>query len=190
VSPDPDTMRRPPRPQRRRLIDLSLACRAYLFPGALEAAIVMGAFFFVLHQGGWQCGQVPSIRAPLYLRATTACLSAIVVLQIVNVFLCRSASRSIFSVGILGNRLIWGGVLLEMVLVLLIDYTRLGNFIFGTAPIGMQVWLFVLPFAVALLVAEELRKVFVRQETRPGIEATKGKAHSRHLSSGISMRTR
>ena len=32
---------------------------------------------------------------PLYLQATTACLSAIIVMQIVNVFLCRSASRSV-----------------------------------------------------------------------------------------------
>ena len=75
---------------------------------------------------------------PLYLRATTACFSAIVVLQIVNVFLCRSARRSIFSTGILGNPLIWGGVIVEIALVVLIGYTRLGNFIFGTAPLGVR----------------------------------------------------
>ena len=34
----------------------------------------------------------------LYLRATTACLSAIIVMQIVNVFLCRSSVRSVRSV--------------------------------------------------------------------------------------------
>jgi magnesium-transporting ATPase (P-type) len=46
---------------------------------------------------------------PLYRQATTACLAAIVLLQIVNVFLCRSAVRSAFTTGLGGNSLIlWG----------------------------------------------------------------------------------
>ena len=99
---------------------------------------------------------------PLYVRATTACFSAIVLLQIVNVFLCRSSTRSIFSTGMFGNPLIWGGVLIEIALVALIDYTRLGNSLFVTAPIGNSVWRFLLPFAAAMLIAEELRKWIVR----------------------------
>ncbi len=79
-----------------------------------------------------------------------------------NVFLCRSATRSIFSTGILGNPLIWGGVIVEIALVALIGYTPLGNFIFGTAPIGVRPWLFILPFAAVMLVAEEVRKRIVR----------------------------
>ena len=80
------------------------------------------------------------------------------VLQIVNVFLCRDTRRSIFSTEILGNPLIWGGVIVEIALVALIGYTPLGNFIFGTAPISAKAWLFILPFAAAMLTAEELRK--------------------------------
>jgi hypothetical protein len=41
-----------------------------------------------------------------------------------------------FSIGLLGNPLIWGGVPVEIALVALIDDTVWGNFIFGTAPIG------------------------------------------------------
>ena len=70
----------------------------------------MAAFFFVLYAGGWTYGEELAPRDPLYLQATTACLTAIIVLQIVNVFLCRSASRSVFSTGLLGNRLILWGV--------------------------------------------------------------------------------
>jgi magnesium-transporting ATPase (P-type) len=92
-------------------------------------------------------------------------LSAIVVLQIANVFLCRSATRSIFVTGILGNPLIWGGVLVEIVLVAMIDYTPWGNFLFGTAPIDLRIWLFLLPWAAAMLIVEEVRKWFVRNLT-------------------------
>jgi len=155
-------MQRPPRSQHERLFDWSLALRAYLFLGAIEAAIAMAAFFFVLHGAGWRYGQVLAMRNPLYMRATTACLSAIVMLQIVNVFLCRSSTRSILSTGIFGNALIWGGVLVEIALVALIGYTQLGNSIFGTAPIDGRAWMFILPFAAVMLLAEETRKWIAR----------------------------
>jgi sodium/potassium-transporting ATPase subunit alpha len=161
--PDPQIMQRPPRSQRERLLDWPLALRAYLFLGLIEAVAAMAAFFFVLHEAGWKYGQNLAVNDPRYLQATTACLSAIVVMQIVNVFLCRSNIRSVFSTGFRGNRLIVGGVLLEIALILLIDYTPWGNVILGTAPIAGEVWLFVMPFAVGLLVLEELRKWLVRR---------------------------
>jgi len=162
--PDPGIMQTPPRAQHQRLFDWPLGLRAYLFLGMIEAAIAMAAFFFVLHGGGWQYGQPLKVGDPLYLRATTATFSAIVVLQIVNVFLCRSTTRSIFSTGLLGNPLIWGGVIVEIALVILIDYTSWGNLLLGTAPVGRDVWLYLVPFALCMLVAEEVRKWVVRSQ--------------------------
>lgn len=160
--PDPQVMQRPPRPQRERLFDWSLALRAYLFLGLIEAVAAMAAFFFVLYGAGWEYGHNLATNDPLYLQATTACLSAIVVMQIVNVFLCRSDTRPVFSTGLFGNRLIVWGVILEIALILLIDYSHWGNVILGTTPLAGKVWLFVLPFAVGLLILEEFRKRFVR----------------------------
>lgn len=160
--PDPQVMQRPPRSQRERLFDWPLALRAYLFLGLIEAVASMAAFFFVLNGAGWKYGHNLATNDPLYLQATTACLSAIVVMQIVNVFLCRSDIRSVVSTGLFSNRLIVWGVILEIALILLIDYTPWGNVILGTAPIVGKVWLFVLPFAVGLLILEEFRKWGVR----------------------------
>lgn len=141
----------------------SLALRAYLVLGGMEAVAAMAAFFFVLHGAGWAYGQALDRSDVRYLQATTACLAAVIVMQIVNVFLCRSTTRSAWSVGLLGNRLILWGVGLEVALILAICYTAWGNVIFGTAPISGRVWLFVMPFAVSLLVVEELRKWLVRR---------------------------
>jgi magnesium-transporting ATPase (P-type) len=140
-----------------------LALRAYLFLGLIEAVAAMAAFFSVLYGGGWKYGASLALNDPLYLGATTACLSAIIVMQIVNVFLCRSSARSVFSIGLLGNPLIGWGVILEIALIVLIDYTPWGNLIFGTAPISAEVWLFVMPFGIVLFISEELRKWFVRR---------------------------
>lgn len=162
--PAPKVMRRPPRSQHERLLNWPLALRAYAFLGMIEAIAAMAAFFYVLHSAGWQYGQNLAISDPVYRQATTGCLSAIIVMQIVNVFLCRSASRSVFSVGLWGNQLILWGVILEIALILPIAYTPWGNLIFGTAPISRGVWLFMIPFTVSLFILEELRKWVVRRD--------------------------
>jgi sodium/potassium-transporting ATPase subunit alpha len=51
--------------------------------------------------------------------------------------------------------------------MLAIVYTRPGHLLFGTAPIGLRVWLFVLPCAAGLLVLDEIRKWVVRRLGRP-----------------------
>jgi len=159
---DPGVMRRPPRARGERLLNWGLLLRAYLFLGMLEATAALAAFFYVLQGAGWQYGQMLPHDSTLYLQATTATLSAIIVMQVANVFLCRNPSRSILSTGVLGNPLIFAGVALEIALILAIDYTPWGNAVFGTAPIPVDVWLFVVPFALGMVVLEEARKWMVR----------------------------
>ncbi|MBI2286697.1 MAG: cation-transporting P-type ATPase [Nitrosomonadales bacterium] len=161
--PGPDTMRRPPRPRSERLLDWGILLRAYLFLGPLEAIAGMAAFFFVLHGGGWQYGAMLGFHANLYLQATTACLSAIIAMQVVNVFLCRHPTMSTFGRGHRRNPLIWYGLGFELLLLVLIDYTPWGNALFGTAPPGVEVWLFIVPFGIGMLLLEELRKAAVRR---------------------------
>ena len=161
--PDPEVMRNPPRPQGERLMNWPLAFRAYLFLGPIEAAAAMAAFFFVLKGAGWKYGQNLAANDPIYLQATTACLSTIIVMQIVNVFLCRSATRSVFSTGLIGNALIIWGVISEIVILWLINYSPWVNALLGTAPIGKEIWVFIIPFAAGMFVLEELRKWFARK---------------------------
>ena len=163
---DPELMRRPPRARGERLLSLAVALRAYVFLGLFEAAAVLAAFFHVLDAGGWAYGTDLAANDPLYRQATTASFAAIVLLQIVNVFLCRSAWRSAFSTGLGGNPLILWGVALEAGLLGLISYTAWGNALFGTAPLPLEVWLFLLPWAAGMLAIEEARKWLVRR--RPG----------------------
>jgi calcium-translocating P-type ATPase len=160
--PDADIMQRPPRPRTERLLNWGLLLRAYLFLGILESIAGMAAFFFVLHGGDWQFGTVLDFHDNLYLQATTACLTAIIAMQVVNVLLCRHPTMSLFARGHRRNRLIWYGIGFELLLVLLINYTPWGNALFGTAPFGIEVWLFIIPFGIGMLLLEEGRKALVR----------------------------
>lgn len=164
--PDPEVMRRPPRPRSERLLSWKLVARAYLFLGALEAAAAMAVFFLVLAAAGWQYGETLARDAPPYLEATTACLVSIVLAQVINVFLCRHPSKSAFSFGLLGNPLILVGIAAELGLLLFIVYTPAGNWLFGTAPVGAPVWGAALGLALLMGVLEEARKAWVRRRPR------------------------
>ena len=161
--PDPEVMNRPPRARGERLLSWGLIARAYLFLGVLEAAAAMAVFFFVLDAAGWHYGDLPGKTDPLYLQATTACLVAIVVAQVANVFLCRHPLKSSLSFGLLSNPLILLGIAAELGLILFIVYTPAGNWLFGTAPLGPEVWLLALVFAAVMWVLEEARKLWLRR---------------------------
>lgn len=100
---------------------------------------------------------------PVYRAATTATLATIIVMQMVNVLLCRDPRRSAFARDLPANPLIVLGLAVELVLILLITYTPWGNALFATAPLPGWVWLLALPFAAGMLALEELRKAWLRR---------------------------
>jgi sodium/potassium-transporting ATPase subunit alpha len=84
-------------------------------------------------------------------------------MQVVNVFLCRSSVRSVFSRSFSGNSLILWGVVLQIALMLMAIYGSWGNYLLGTAIVPAKVWLLVIPFALVMLGLEEIRKWIVRR---------------------------
>ncbi len=162
----PDVMSRPPRPRSERLLRGSLLVRAYAWLGVLEAAAALAAYFIVLGEGGWRYGEPLDARDPLYLQATTACLAAIVAMQVANVFICRDPDRSLLASANGTNRLVAVAVALEIALLALIVYTPWGRALFGTAALAPQFWLAILPFPLAMLALEEGRRRLARRRRR------------------------
>ncbi|MFN3395179.1 MAG: cation-translocating P-type ATPase [Thermodesulfovibrionales bacterium] len=160
--PTPEVMKRPPRSPEERLLNLKLLMRAYLFLGPIEAVAGLFGFFYVLNSGGWK-GEMLPLNNILYMQATTACLTAIIITQIANVFACRSFNESIFRIGFFSNKLIFIGIAFEIALQTFIVYHPLGNTIFSTSPIPLRAWLILIPFAITLFSAEEIRKAIARR---------------------------
>jgi len=161
--PTPGVMQKPPRKVNERLLNFPLLARAYLFLGPIEALACMFGFFWVLNSGGWIWGTLLPASNLLYRQATTACLTAIVIVQVANVFACRSSRESLFVTGFFTNKLIFAAVTVELALQLFIVYNPLGNEVFATAPIPQAAWLVLIPFAFLLLAAEEVRKLIMRR---------------------------
>jgi sodium/potassium-transporting ATPase subunit alpha len=161
--PDPESMQRPPRPASERLLSWPVLVRAYLWLGLLQAAAALCAFFFVLQLAGWSYGEVLAPRDPLYLQATTACLAAIVLAQVVNVFACRDPEHSMFHFPLRSNPLLLHGIVAEVALLGLIVWTPVGQAAFGTAPPPPIAWAAMAALAVAFGCLEELRKAVLRK---------------------------
>ena len=155
--------RQPPRPAHERLLSWPLLARAYLWLGLLEAGVAMAAFFFVLHLGGWQYGGELGKLEPLYLQATTACLAAIVVAQMVNLFACRHPRAAAMRLSLRQNPLLLLGLGVELGLILFIVYTPWGNGIFATQAFEPIVWVLILALALGFGGLEAGRKYFVRR---------------------------
>jgi magnesium-transporting ATPase (P-type) len=130
--------------------------------------MAMTLYFFVLRQGGWEYGDVLPKTDPLYLQATTACLAAIVVAQVVNVFACRHPRESAFRFRPADNPLLLAGVATEVVLILIVVYTPAGHSAIGTAPLDPAPWALMILLALTFGLLEDVRKFLLR---RAGVTA-------------------
>ena len=157
-------MKKPPRARSERLLTRNLLFMSYGIIGMIQAAAGFYSYFTVLYSSGWQWGQQLAVDDPIYRTAITAFFAAIIICQIADVLICRTRRQSIFSVGLFANKLVWVGIATELLLLAAISYVPAFNTFFGTAPLDLWHLALSLPFALIILIGDEIRRVFVRRE--------------------------
>ena len=163
--PEKGVMDLPPRSQKERLLNRRVMVKAFLWYGIIESAIAMLAYFFLNGRLGWP--SVPLAAAGTnYAMATTMTLAAIVFSQIGVVFAVRTDRLSAFSAGLTSNKLILVGVATEITLISLIMYLPPLTSVFGTAPLGIVEWAFLICVPVVVLALDETRKALLRMFRR------------------------
>lgn len=161
--PEPGIMELPPRQKKRGVINKIVLFRGYIVLGLLNAAAVLTAYYFVLYQGGWKPGMQlepndTTFTNPLHLKAMTTLYFGIVVMQIANIFACRSEKYSAFKIGFLNNRLILWGIVFELIFASILIYTPFFQKIFNTIGLGWKEWTVLFVFMAVIFFLEELRK--------------------------------
>ena len=109
--PSAHVLERPP--ARGRLLDRSVARRAFGLLGPTEAAVAMAAFVASLVGSGWAPGEDFPTGAPL-LAASGAAFTAIVLGQLANAFACRSRARTPWQMSWRTNPLLLVAVAVEL----------------------------------------------------------------------------
>ena len=168
---EPGLMERKPRPPKEGVIRRSMLTRAWIFLGLIEAALVLGGFFYVLLDSSWSPGADVSSGSPLhdtYIRATTMTFAGIVACQIGTALAARTERASLRSVGFFSNRLLLWAILSEIAFAAGLIYLLPLQDLFGTAALGPVELAILATFPVVVWGADELRRARLRgQWTRP-----------------------
>jgi len=113
--PSEETMDHPPRDLSQGLLTPGLIVHSYLFLGLLEGIWSLFLFFYVLLDGGWHYGVDLSTASPLYRSATGIALATILLMQIGNLIGRRFRKRSGLDKGLLTNKLLLLGIIIQIV---------------------------------------------------------------------------
>jgi len=175
--PEPDVMKRPPRPRNQPLIDRGLLWRTFGWLGMIEAVLCFAGFLsvFVLSGHVNEIGlpflaqlSVPiNWRWPLpfgeaFLVATTVYHAGVVTAQIGNVLACRSDHLRSSSLGWLSNPYIWIGIMIELLAILAMIYTPFLARIFNHVPLQTSFWFGLALNGLLLYSMEWIRKLMDR----------------------------
>jgi cation-transporting ATPase F len=143
---EPGIMTRPPREPDQPLLTRALMLRILLVSALLVA-------------GSWWLFEFERTHGASLAEARTAAVNVFVVVEAFYLFSCRSLTHSAWRIGLFSNRWVIVGVTVQAIGQLAITYLPAMNSLFGTAPIGGDVWLRILGIAVAasLVVAVDKR---------------------------------
>jgi magnesium-transporting ATPase (P-type) len=156
-----------------------MLARAWLFLGAIVAALQMAGFFYVLIRAGWQPGLPVDPGAPLhhaYQQATTMTFLGMIAGQIGTVFAVRTQRASLRSVGFFTNRYLLAGVAAEIVLAAVFVYAPPAQALLGTAPLPASYLVLLVAYPVIVWGADEFMR-YVRRRSQPDSpDETRGSA--------------
>ncbi|MDI3315247.1 MAG: cation-transporting P-type ATPase [Mycobacterium sp.] len=163
---EPGIMARPPRPRSEGVIRAPMLVRAWLFLGAIVAALQMSGFFYVLLQAGWHPGDPVGVGAPLhyaYQQATTMTFLGMIAGQIGTAFAVRTQRASLWSVGVFSNRYLLAGIAAEIMLAAIFVYTPPLQALLGTAALPASDLVLLLPYPLIVWGADEMWRYWLRR---------------------------
>ena len=158
--PEPGIMDRPPRPPSERLFSWAVV-RRFLFLGLIQAVGSVFVFFWRIHSAHLGFSHFTTSNHT-YREALTMTQGAVVVGQFFNGLAVRTDEESLFRVGVLSNRALIAAEVLGVGIFAAISYTKPLQSVFHTAPLTVYDWAMLVGFGAALLVADELRKAWIR----------------------------
>ncbi|MDD5477800.1 MAG: HAD-IC family P-type ATPase [Candidatus Omnitrophica bacterium] len=163
--PEPGIMNLPPRPKNKGVIDKMVLFRGYIILGLLSTAATLGSYYLILFQGGWKPGMQlepndTTFTNPLHLKAMTILFVGIVVMQIANVFNCRSEKYSTFRIGFFSNMRIFWSIAISFIFTCVLIYVPFFQKIFNTTGLSSGDWVILFLFMLSIFAIEELRKRF------------------------------
>ena len=151
----PHVMSQPP--SSGRLLNTTVAVRAFGVLGPTEAFFEMAAFVAALAIAGWTIGDTFPTGPTLYAASGAAFLT-VVIAQTANAFACRSSRRPAWTLGWFSNKFLLVSVLIELAFALAMLVIPAASDLLDQQWPPAGAWIIVLASAPAVLVADALWK--------------------------------
>ncbi|MCQ2009786.1 calcium-translocating P-type ATPase, PMCA-type [Sporolactobacillus sp. STSJ-5] len=161
---DKDVMSKKPRDPKESFFAGGAAMRAVI-GGSLIGILTLVAFYFGLSEHGYQLWS-GSIPEDVLTYAETMAFVVLAVSQLFYSLSMRSASKSIFQVGLFSNKYLIGAILLGIVLQFAVISVPFLAAAFHVQMLSLQDWVIVILFALIPLVVNELIKIGMRAKSR------------------------
>jgi Ca2+-transporting ATPase len=174
--PEPDVMKRPPRPRHQPLLDRGLLFRAFWL-GMIEATLCFAGFLSIFILAGHTDEIGLGFLAPLAglinfklvlsfgetaVLASTVYHAGVVSSQIGNALACRSNRTRSSALGWFSNKYLLIGILIELFGIISIIHVPFLADIFNHAPLSAWMWFSLALNAIILYSVEWIRKAIVR----------------------------
>ena len=131
---------------------------------AVQAVVMTVAILTAYILSGVQRGA--SLTDPNLPMWRTVAFATLTLSELFRAFTARSERISVFKLGFFSNKTMNMAVIFSVVLVSAVIYVPFLQFIFGTVPLPLSDWLWVLPFALMATVAAELTKIYLRARAK------------------------
>ncbi|KAJ3391668.1 P-type ATPase [Lobulomyces angularis] len=167
-----DIMERPPRPQKEAVVTLPSAL-TILWQGLIQSGITLVVFIMC---GATSIDTNPGViqiikpgAATVFknygnslMEKRTLAFFSLTTMQLVQSFLSKSVTRSVFSTGILNNKWMVGAFLLSFGLLVMSIYIPGMNTFLDNEPLSWESWVIALVCVIIQIVANELMKLVAR----------------------------
>jgi magnesium-transporting ATPase (P-type) len=130
---------------------------------------VTAAVFRVIAMIGYYIGRfvlLSNTIAPSHEVGMTMAYVAVGWSSVVNILNVRSFNKSIFTIGLMSNKLLFCGVCFSVALVFVTAFIPGIMDIFYCVPLSLNHWLLLIGLSVSPIVVVELQKLFIRRKIR------------------------
>jgi Ca2+-transporting ATPase len=156
---EPGMMDRPPRPVGEPIINREMLIGVAVQSVVMTVAVLGSYILSGVHPGA-------TMDDPKLPEWQTVAFATLTLSELLRAFTARSERISLFKLGVFSNRTMNMAVIFSIVLVIAVIYVPFLNVIFGTVPMTLVEWLWVLPFAVMASIAAEITKIYLRARAK------------------------
>jgi Ca2+-transporting ATPase len=156
---EPGIMDRPPRPVGEPIINREMLIGIGVQAVMMTIAVLSSYLLAGAHPGA-------SLNDPDLPMWRTVAFATLTLSELIRAFTARSERISIFKLGVFSNKTMNMAVIFSIIVVIAVIYVPFLQVIFGTVPLALIDWAWIVPFAMLASIAAEVTKVYLRARAK------------------------